>query len=239
MKLKTPKLYCGAVADDLRLALQVLRAKYPKAPVVATGVSLGGILLSRYLIEEGANSIVDVAVLISVVWDFEEGCQSMEKYGLNYALNRHLTRALINLVEENKEILQPLKNINYQEVVTAPSMREFDQRFTSKMWGYPSVDEYYKDASNKTKVGAIKIPTLCVNAADDMFAPVQALPIKEISETDTVTMVVTQRGGHIGFMEGVLPVLPFYSERLLKQFFDALIRLKDMRKDLRWNYGKI
>ena len=232
MKLLSPKLYCAANCEDLTLALRSIKEQHPDAQIVATGVSLGGILLCRYLTQSGDKSVVDVAILISVCFDFLAGCESMERYGLNYALNQHLTRSLVNLVEQHKSVLQPLKQINYDEVLAANSLREFDQRFTIKMWGYESVEEYYLDSSNKGRMAQIRIPTLCINAADDMFAPLTALPVAEVRESPFVTMIVTQRGGHIGFMEGLLPVLPFYSERLIKQFLEALKRLKRMRKDL-------
>lgn len=181
MKLLTPKLYCGANCEDLAIGLSKIREKYPKAQIVGTGVSLGGILLSRYLIEEGKNSVVDVAVLISVPWDLEAGCSNMEISGLNMALNVHLTRSLVSLVKEHEDLLKPLSQINYQEVISSRNLREFDQRFTIKMWGFKSVNDYYVDASNKGKLDSIRIPTLCINAADDMFCPVEGLFLLHIS----------------------------------------------------------
>lgn len=115
MRLQTPKLYCASHPEDLIVALQQIKSKYPKAQIVATGVSLGGIVLSRYLIQSGEKSLVDVAMLISVCWDFAAGCESMERTGLNMALNQHLAKSLVQIVEENKEMLQPLQTINYNE----------------------------------------------------------------------------------------------------------------------------
>jgi abhydrolase domain-containing protein 1/3 len=59
-----------------------------------------------------------------------------------------------------------------------------------------------------------------------------ALPVDEVEESSHVAMVVTSRGGHIGFMEGFLPILPFYTERLLQQYLGSLNKLKDIKKDL-------
>lgn len=174
MKLLTPKLYCAANCEDLVVALQFIKKRYPKAQIVATGISLGGILLSRYLTESGEDSLVDAAVLISVCFDFLQGNDSMERTGLNMALNSHLAKSLVSIVVEQREVLEPLTNINYKEVVASKTLREFDERFTCKMWGYRSTREYYMDASNKGKLGRIKVPTLCITAADDMFAPVES-----------------------------------------------------------------
>lgn len=53
MPLKTPRMYCAANCDDFRETLEHLRRTRPKARIVATGISLGGIVLSRYLIQMG------------------------------------------------------------------------------------------------------------------------------------------------------------------------------------------
>ena len=51
------------------------------------------------------------------------------------------------------------------------TIREFDDRFTSKQFGYPTYKEYYEDACTHRKVSDIKVPLLCLNAADDPFSP--------------------------------------------------------------------
>ncbi|CAM6031671.1 unnamed protein product, partial [Sphagnum compactum] len=171
MKLLTPRLYCAANDDDLKLALDHLRFYNPKTKIVATGISLGGIVLGRYLISAGNDAAIDAAMLISVCWDFLSGCDSMEKPGLNFALNQHLTKSLCNIVLEHREVFQTVSKINVDEVVQSKCLREFDERFTIRMWGFKSVKDYYSESSHKGKLCCIKRPTLCVNAADDMFAP--------------------------------------------------------------------
>jgi len=73
MKLLTPRLYCAANDDDLKLVLEHLRSNNPKTKIVATGISLGGIVLCRYLIRAGNDAVIDAAMLISVCWDFLSG----------------------------------------------------------------------------------------------------------------------------------------------------------------------
>ncbi|RWS26817.1 phospholipase ABHD3-like protein, partial [Leptotrombidium deliense] len=231
MKLLTPRLYCAANCDDVRYVLERIKTKHPKAQIVAIGVSLGGIVLCRYLTETGDKALVDAAMLISVAYDLVAGSESMSRNGLNKALNNHLARSLCTIVADQKEVLQPLKEIDYDEVLKSSTLRDFDERFTIKMWGFESSDHYYREASNKGKLNLIKRPTLCVSAADDMFAPLYSLPIEEIEKSSHVGLVVTQKGGHIGFMEGFLPTLPFFSERLLKQYLSALIKLDDIKNN--------
>ena len=92
-----------------------------------------------------------------------------------------------------------------------------------KQFGYKDVEEYYSNATIHDKLHLIDVPLLCLSAADDPFQPVHAIPLKEISETKNVAVVVTSRGGHIGFLEGVWPVKEEqYMGKLFSQFFAAL-----------------
>lgn len=172
MKLLTPKLYCASNCNDIKFVIENLKKKYPKSKIVATGLSLGGIVLCRYLIESGENSLVDAAMLISVCFDLIAGFENVSKPGLNKAFNQHLTQTLIEVVKDHKDTLVHLKEINYEEVIKSRTLDEFDDRFTVKMWNYESYQEYYKEASNKGKLNKIKKPTLCINAADDVLVPI-------------------------------------------------------------------
>lgn len=223
MKLKTPRLYCATNFDDVEATFKHLKTTHPDSRIVAVGISLGGIVLCKYLAERGENAIVDAAMLVSVCFDFLAGCKSLEEPGLNSALNLHLTRSLIRLVEENKEILETSDKYNIAEVVESKNLRQFDDSFTRRMWGYESCEEYHRDASNTDRLHLIRKPTLCINAADDIFCPYPALPIKQIEDNPKCAMLVTARGGHIGFMEGFLPYVPtFYLERVITQYLGAL-----------------
>lgn len=76
--------------------------RYPKAPLMAMGISLGGILLGNYLSQQGekAKENLVAGMVVSVCWDCFKGTESLERAGLNWMLNRHLANCLVDSIKE-------------------------------------------------------------------------------------------------------------------------------------------
>ena len=72
-------------------------------------------------------------------------------------LNRHLAVTLVNSIKETKEHFDNNKMWNLEQVFSSTTVREFDSRFTSKMFGYKDVMEYYADCRLYDKLGKIKV----------------------------------------------------------------------------------
>ena len=159
VKVKSPRTYCAANSEDLSEILDFINKTYPRAPVIALGISLGGIILGNYLAEKGeaARGKLLAAILISVCFDTFEGTRSLETPGLNRMLNRHLANVLVASIKETKEHFDNNKMWNLEQVFSSTTVREFDSRFTSKMFGYKDVMEYYADARLYDKIGNIKV----------------------------------------------------------------------------------
>jgi predicted alpha/beta-fold hydrolase len=58
-----------------------------------------------------------------------------------------------------------------KRVFESKSIYELDKYFISKQFTYATVDEYYEDSSIDSKIADIRVPTLFLHAADDMFCP--------------------------------------------------------------------
>lgn len=127
------------------------------------------------------------------------------------------------------------------KVLSSKTIKEFDSHFTSIHFGYGNVDNYYKQATLHNKLHKITVPTLCLSAADDPFQPLDgglviefsslflniyfvAIPIEAAEKSSFVAIVVTARGGHIGFLEGVFPAhKDQYMSRIFTEYFTAAL----------------
>jgi len=225
IQLKTPRTYSAANFDDLHEVVCHINKKYPSSPLYAAGISLGGIILGNYLCNVGKDIKLRAAMLISVVYNIPDGCRSLEQPVLNLMLNRHLANSLKASVKAYTAMFG--KKIDMDVVLRSRTVREFDASYTSKMFGYEDVDAYYDAASLYTRLHNIAIPTLCLSAADDPFQPAASLPIESAKLSSNVAMVVTTRGGHIGFLEGFLPIGTTFLDRLFTEYITALLHHSD------------
>lgn len=58
-------------------------------------------------------------------------------------------------------------------MLQSKTIREFDSRFTAVQFGFRDVEEYYRMACLHDKLDNIKVPLLCLTAADDPFQPME------------------------------------------------------------------
>ncbi|KAK9403371.1 N-acetyltransferase ESCO1 [Crotalus adamanteus] len=166
---------------------------------------MGGMLLLNYLGKTGKRTPLKAAAVFSAGWNAFESADSLEK-PVNWLLfNYYLTSCLKSSVTRHRQVFDKLFNMNL--VMKAKTIREFDKQFTTVMFGYPSVEAYYEDASPCHKLKKIGIPVLCLNSLDDVFSPNHAIPVEIAKQNTNIALILTSYGGHIGFLEGLLEPL--------------------------------
>ncbi|ESO99164.1 hypothetical protein LOTGIDRAFT_226275 [Lottia gigantea] len=221
-RLLTPRTYCAANTEDLTFVVNHIKVKYPQAPLMGTGVSLGGMILFNYLAKTGKDCKLVAGICMSVAWNVFESVLELERPINLYLFNRTLAQSLTELVKKDIDLFE--HHFDMEHVLKSSTIREFDDRFTAKMFGYSSWEEYYQEACIHEKVHAIEVPVLCLNASDDPFSPSHAIPVKDANNHDNVALVVTSHGGHIGFLEGIMPRHSTYMYRWFTQFMDSVFK---------------
>ena len=65
--LTSPQLYSAGHTDDIRTALLYISSRYPDAPLLGIGFSLGANVLTRYLAQDGDRSRISAACVLGCV----------------------------------------------------------------------------------------------------------------------------------------------------------------------------
>lgn len=221
VELSTPRLYSACSVDDLSEVLNNIRLLQAKVKIAAVGISMGGLILGNYLVRktEESKAILTAAFTISLPWNMFKGSASIDQPIINRMLGRHLTGNLCRLVSKHEILWHKKYDWNMDKVMNSRTIREFDANFTAKHSGFSNLFCYYSYATLHDKLFRVQVPLLCLNAADDPFQPLEAIPVVAASKSSHVAILVTARGGHIGFLDGMWPAdaEPFMC-RLFRQF---------------------
>jgi predicted alpha/beta-fold hydrolase len=199
------RFYHSGETSDLAWVLERLCVQRPGRRLAAVGVSLGGNVLLKHLGESGHASRLAAAAAWSVPFDLGAGADFIETgFGRHYVTA--LLRSLKLKVRARSADLG--HHIDIERTLAARTFREFDDAATAPLHGFRDADDYYQTCSSKRFLHAIRNPTLVIHARDDPFLPAAAIPVAALDANPQITPVITNSGGHVGFVSGKLPWRP-------------------------------
>ena len=196
------RLYHSGETSDPSWVLARLRRDFPGRRLGALGFSLGGNVLLKLLgeREDGGAGLLDAAVAFSVPMDLAAGCQVLERTAMGRAYTSYFLRSLKRKVRAKASLLRGL--IDLDATLASRTLPEFDDSATARLHGFRDASDYYRRCSSSAFVAGVRVPTLVLHALDDPFLPADAFPAAALTANPAVTVVVHDRGGHVGFMEG-------------------------------------
>lgn len=197
---RLPRAYHSGDSQEIDWILTRLHRLQPARPLYAVGISLGGNALLKWLGEhpQTACGLLRGAAAISAPIDLA-ACGHHLAHGFNRLYTRHFLRTL-KLGAAAK--LQRYPGLfDEKRMQQAINLHQFDDVVTGPLHGFSGADDYWRRASSKPWLAAIRVPTLLLNAQNDPFLPAHALPTSDQLSCQ-VHAEFPREGGHVGFVSG-------------------------------------
>jgi predicted alpha/beta-fold hydrolase len=199
--------YHSGETGDLEYLINFLHDRYPQARIAATGYSLGGNVLLKYLGERRQDTGLAAAVAVSVPFDLSRAAdrlmQGVSRIYQRYLL-RHIQQRVMNKFRNRQDA-----PFSIADIPGLNNFHLFDHYVTAPLHGFKSSEEYYRLSSSRQYLKSITTPTLIIHAQNDPFLTLDAIP-NESELSENVTLELTRDGGHAGFISGGFPWRPDY-----------------------------
>lgn len=204
------RLYHSGETTDLDFVVRRLTASTPDFRLCLAGVSLGGNVLLKWLGEQGVEvpSTVHRAAAVSAPFDLAAGSRNLESF-MGQLYVDHFMKSLKAKTLAKRDTYRDL--CDWKRLETSRTFWEFDDAVTGPVHGFADALDYYTKSSSITFLADIRVRTLLLNAEDDPFLPSAVLHRVRKSFTDSqfINFEFTERGGHVGWIEGT-PLAPKY-----------------------------
>lgn len=220
---RTARLYHAGETEDIAYIHRWLEQKFPGVPLGLVSISLGANMMLKYLGEQGSALVGRVAgaVAISPPFDLVKGAAVM-KEGAGLFYTRYLLQSLKEKVRAHADKLDGKVDLSLLD--ESNNFELFDDRFTAPLHGFRDVYDYYSSTSSKNFIGDIKVPTLLLRAIDDPFFDRTDIPYSTVDTVPNLHGGFPRHGGHVGFIEGVVPGrYDFWAERQAARFLALVI----------------
>ncbi|CAN4084642.1 unnamed protein product [Withania somnifera] len=193
--LTTARLFTAADSDDVSTVVQFINKKRPWSTIMSVGWGYGANMLTKYLAEVGEKTPLTAATCINNPFDLEEATRATT---YRIALDRKLTRGLVDILGSNKELFQGRgKGFDVENALLATSVRDFEKAISMVSYGFNSIEDFYAKSSTRDAVGKVKIPLLFIQS-DEGSVPLFSIPRSSIAENPYTSLLLCSYFPHIG-----------------------------------------
>src|SRR5882672_1736481 len=195
----TSTIYHGGLTDDLRAVVGELIQQDGLSRLFLVGFSLGGNLVLKLAGEYDDNPRREVSAVcaVSPSIDLQASAKLILKRS-NWLYQHDFVRRLKQRLRRKHKLFPELYDISGLSSVR--TLREFDDRYTSRAHGFDGAEDYYYHASSIRVIDKIRIPTLIVHAEDDPFIPFAPMLDPAVTTNPYILLIATKQGGHVAFL---------------------------------------
>lgn len=193
-------LYHSGMTEDIRrVILEELAGREGLSEIFLAGFSMSGNMVLRLAGDYGAGAppALKGVAAVSPSIDLDSCAAALERRG-NALYRWNFVRNLRERVRR-KVRMRP-GTIDTRHLRRVRTIREFDEHITAPHGGYRDAADYYTRTSSRAVIGEIRVPTLIIHSADDPIIPTGPFLDQGIADNPDVLLVLTRRGGHVGFL---------------------------------------
>jgi abhydrolase domain-containing protein 1/3 len=222
-KVSTARFIRGHVTHDLEITIDHIKSRLPAAAIYGAGYSMGAALLTKYLAHHGSASKLNAGISCSNPFDVLYSVQSIAKGYIKQLYNIHFLGALKKMYRNNLTVFQEaFPHMTPEDVAAISSVEEYDTKLTMAHFGFSNLQEYYVSLGCKDSVSDVSVPMLVAHARDDPIVPADALPMELLKENKNIITMITDMGGHTGWLQGLNPMGPsWFDDVALEWMFNV------------------
>jgi predicted alpha/beta-fold hydrolase len=213
--------YNSGDPTDALFVIARMREEGIRGPILGIGFSLGGSVLLNLLAQTAERCPLHAGAAVSVPFDLDACADLLDRGPGLTRLYKFLFLKSLKAKSLQRCRLAP-GLLDADAIRRARDIRTFDGLVSAPLFGFSSAEDYYRRCSSGPQLHAIRRPTLLLTAKDDPIAPAGALPA-EVGDNPWLSLAVTSRGGHVGFIAGSLARPAFWGEAQALAFFDHVL----------------
>lgn len=210
---RTAAAYCSGDTRDLAFLAPLL----PR-PAYAIGFSLGASVLLNGLAR--LQVPLDAAVAVSPPFRLEVSAKAIDaRTGFGPVYLNHFLPSLkakgLHTAARFPELFDA------KTIRSLRTIRDFDHHVTARAFGFQSAEDYYTQCSSAPVLDEVKTRTLIISAEDDAIAPAGVMP-GGVHLNDSLHVLRTRRGGHVGFAAGSALRPRWWAERRAVEWLEGV-----------------
>lgn len=146
--------------------MEAVKEKYPDYKFFAIGHSFGANILFKYLGICEKNSPLVGAVSVANPFDL----YLASKYIKGTIYEGFITTVRQTNLKKKRSFYEQHSDkygIDLDKALSVKTAKEYDEYFSRRVYGYPTVDNYYRDVSCAAVLHDVHIPSLLIQSYDD------------------------------------------------------------------------
>lgn len=191
--------YHAGQTSDVWFVLHEIRKQW-SGPLFLIGFSLGGNVSLKLAGEMGTDALglLDGVCAVSTPIDLAACSDALEAPRNFIYENRFLIRLKDRV---RRRAAQYPDRYDTRALAGVRTIRQFDDAYTAKLFGFGTVANYFATQSSNQFLGDIRVPALLIQAKDDPLIPFDVYERAEGLRGNTkIRLVATDHGGHVGFI---------------------------------------